>query len=382
MFIIRVFQVIPLIKTYDMNQIVKNIILSTILSLTSMLPTHSNTIGDHCSYLCNIMTSDGHAFNIHFNSSETSSVKGKTYARYSLWSSRYELSGASDFLYREEDGRIFRYDPQTDSDLLMFDFSLSKGDTFTDISGRKYAVEYVRDTVVVQIHNKKEIGVFKKFVLRGIEDCTLYDEWLDGFGSLFTGILHDSDLNGVLCEGLELVGVRYCLYALTPSFLLFHPSESNALKTAGTGNCLIMDRGPEIQYISDMGFEFVEDKLHIIGTIQIANDPGQSYVFFICSLLNNEIDVDMSGQYGGAASWSLKNMNVSVYIPGFSPGIYTLRYGEGENNEIQLVCHGTTYIWNTDCDLQNSTVYDLSGRRLACPPEHGVYIQGGRVRVR
>lgn len=116
---------------------------------------------------------------------------------YDIWSAVYYQTGVCEFAYSsgpyqiliysgairtDEHQKVYYVPPQEDTSRLIYDFSVGIGDSI-QIDGLDfsyYAFIQDIDTIVLGEHQRK------RFTLTGIHG--LYDEWIEGIGSLY-GIL-------------------------------------------------------------------------------------------------------------------------------------------------------------------------------------------------
>lgn len=111
-------------------------------------------------------------------------IEGMTY--WKVYESRKEdLSEleSSHYYLREDGGRIYRYYPETKEEMLFLDFNLKEGDDFMS-EYEPIKILAVTDTIL-----PGGDGISRKCIKTGfLSDGPVMEEWVEGIGSLNTGI--------------------------------------------------------------------------------------------------------------------------------------------------------------------------------------------------
>jgi len=118
---------------------------------------------------------------------------GRTYAYYrnAVLNEEKDQEIYQDFYFRQEGDKIYRYNKEeTENDFLIMDFGLKEGDVFTCPDGRSMIVKAVRDTTGVQ-----KDAVSRVLELQEKDNESITDKWIEGVGSIHTGLFNADDLS-------------------------------------------------------------------------------------------------------------------------------------------------------------------------------------------
>ena len=279
------------------------------------------------------------------------SFNNKDYVRYAIFV--YNGGGDKDiyynFYFRQENERIYRYDENTGSEYLIFDFSLNEGDIFTDRYGNDFSVQQVIDTVVVQQWDGQNKGKFRKLKLCSCSDPSVCDEWLEGLGSLNTGILSPLDVKGLLTNDQSLattcksIRINTLLEALTPSFRIHKTIDTDYLKSKFLKpNLKVVDNSSFIKDNHELGYEFVGDMLHVVGKPQIL---GNNYIYLMCNVQGNHIRLNYILEPYCSGVWGVQDYGIDTCFSGFLPGTYMVSYignmiSYTWDEEVEVTCYG------------------------------------------
>ena len=286
--------------------------------------------------------------------------------------------------YREEGKKIFRFDSVLGKDVLLYDFGVSVGDEITILDGKRVRVskEFSADELENYCYSYfTKDGPPKAWRICGVDDNTYEDIWIDGAGSLYTGILLRSDFP----EDVSLTTV------FNPSISLSRYTKYDKIQPVWLEYYW---GGPFDEKEYYMNIEFVDDTLRI--------NAFQKFVptahVFRCHLDGNDvfvsaIPVDPSCSLSEGHLYS----EYEVKFPGFEAETYTIKIDRetmGDLSwcdspqywkEVTITCHGpATGIQEINSSIiQNNkeSLYDLSGRRINQLPERGIYIQNGKKYV-
>ena len=98
----------------------------------------------------------------------------------------YILEFEGKYGYRQESDKVYRYNLADNKEQLVLDYSLQVGDVFPLCEGFSLQVESVSDTTL--INEWMEERLCKRIELRGVEQPSYQDVWVESFGSVRYGI--------------------------------------------------------------------------------------------------------------------------------------------------------------------------------------------------
>ena len=301
-----------------------------------------------------------------------------SYVLYNVMNSHKNLK--SNLYFREKDAKVYRYDEQSSTEHLAFDFNLSAGDSFEKSDGTKWEV-YEKGQA------KDLPSYFDKFYpdrimlkLREKGNESHEDIWIEGVGSIYTGILDAGDID----SDSTFVESEYRIFSYDNNDCSFFNIDNCSYKSC-------IGETYRLEAIDIEGDEFVEWDMngrkietYFIDDTLCIRDYKFTYadVNTVGALINgNHIDVYVNSAYPLSIAPDYL-VRIDGKIPGFKSGEYTIHFPEGNQADTTLVCHGqVTDIHNISTPVfqqTTNTIYDLSGRRLTGIPEQGIYIQGGK----
>ena len=306
-------------------------------------------------YLYSICCENGYSSELclYTTNDNDASFDGHDYIKYmvSVDTEDYKHATLYDFYFRQEEEKVFRYDPATKTEHLVFDFGLREGQEFKDMHGNRFVVLQVTDTTIVQQWDDKNMGTYKKIKLQGLDDESITDEWLQGLGSLKTGLLSFEDLKGVSLYDryysltLKINRINTLIEAQTESYHVFLNVNTDMLKTAFLKpKDSIADNSAFIKEGHSLGYEFVGNSLHVVGKPNIL---GNNYIYLMCNVQGDKVRLNYIPVQYGPGIWGFREFGIDIYFPGFSPGTYYIGYignlvNESWDEEVETVCHGTT----------------------------------------
>ena len=283
-----------------------------------------------------VTTTEGGHETVFLNYDRNIEVDGKNYQKY-VGSYIDRTYADSLVLLRKEDKKYFYYDSQTSEEHLLFDFSLQKGDTFTDdFSGTVYNVVDVRDSLVND-------SLRCLIEIRDPEGAGKHDIWMEDVGSIYTGILPKDRFKDVLL----LICYHFC-YSIKEDVVYstyFFPNTPQ-LKTAGmsvTEPQWENELDPEedwdaflawLHAPTDLNAEFENDTLHVWGRIRTSCSI-QSYA--ACELSGDRVTFKAYPYSNLVEEDCISTYEVETRIPGFERGTYKVSL---YNKTIELECAG------------------------------------------
>ena len=300
------------------------------------------------------------------------------------------------FFERQEGKKVYRYDEDTQTEMLMFDYSLEVGDEVEVDGGVRLRVvetdSAYKTTPMYGLRNSKML------ILQGVDDETVEDVWVEGVGSTSWGVLPRSMMTEVdkmyvanvsfsFSEGNAAFPINREQYKA--SLLNYRNLTEEEKKFAET---LDPDR-PEY-----LDIHFVDDTLYVSGMLYI-----KSYDYQIeCLLDGANIDIIIYMIETSDIISSPHTRFIENKFPGFKDGVYQvittrwigefLKYPPDPNiyvykviyhdgKRVEVVCGESNGV--RDVEVQNkhqrkhNGIFDLTGRPVITPTK-GIYIQDGR----
>lgn len=301
------------------------------------------------------------------------------------------------FFERQEGKKVYRYDMDTQTEMLMFDYSLEVGDE-VEVDGG------VRLRVVETDSAFKSIPMYgvrysKMLKLQGVDDETVEDVWVEGVGSISWGVLPRSMMTEV--DKMYVANVSFSLWKGNAAFPIYTEhykasllnyrdlTEEEKQKVDG----LNFDEREYLDYY------FIDDTLCVTGMLDL-----MLYDFQIeCMIDSQNVDIKI---YMIDVEDILESASKIRYIenkfPGFKDGVYQVSttrwigaspkfpdpkftnvykvtYHDGKR--VEVVCGESNGV--RDVEVQNkhqrkhNGIFDLTGRPVITPTK-GIYIQDGR----
>ena len=274
-------------------------------------------------------------------------------------------------LEREVDSKVFRYDDEIRQDVLILDFSLEEGDVVTVDGGMRWKVV---ETGHFPEYDQYALKENKMLRLRGVDDETLEDIWIEGVGSVYTGVIPRHLMewgDDIYIANVNLTDDKFATFDVNTEHFKTVNMEYFDL-TEEEWNELRKDENKEWQFLE---YEFLDDTLYVTGILDIncynyqmactITDNGRIDLYVYTLTLFDEADCQGP-------------RIVSSKFPCFKEGSYYLSYNG--STPVQVICgdamsiHG---ISTAATDVQQ-VLYDLNGRPFGTKPIEGIYIKNGR----
>ena len=212
-------------------------------------------------------------------------------------------------------------------------------------------------------------------------DADSDDIWMEGVGSVHTGIFEPSDFNTseIYVQSMFYGQDDCAFFSIDTDVFKSVPFEAEILET----NDPIVEEIIMDQFNNNTTFdiEFIEDTLHVRGALM--GETRGTLKTLEAQIEDDVITLSVSEPTFKRITSGLP-YRFDVKIPGFKAGKYKIRYSY--KNPIEVVCQGDATVIeelkNTDTPpigFDSDVIYDLSGRRLNQVPERGLYIQNGKV---
>ena len=235
---------------------------------------------------------------------------------------QYIVSHEDIYHYRQQGDKVYRYSKIDGCELLLFDYGLHVGDTFALYDDLNLIVESEADTLLItKVLTGKVEKKHKCLYLRGIEDTSFTDVWVEGLGSLHYGIFRPA--TKIEASALHLLT---CVCAEEVIMLPFHAEGCSGADTNLNPN----ETGDSTQ----LHFALIGDSLHVYGYYR-TNCAGELY----CLAKQESTVVELVfSEYRPAAN-CFDYHAIDFKLPGFPQSNYTIYKGDeliatiGENSE-------------------------------------------------
>ena len=303
------------------------------------------------------------AFFMAYSTKNTIEKNGKNYCVYELSAvPSYCTEMPRTLLYRQDGKRIYRYDETRQTDVLMFDFSLETGDVFTTSQGKQMEVvgvsdckEYLYDWLLWDYQESQDEYDWdypgKKLLLRDCDNAAIEDVWIEGVGSLHTGILPPEFMSNAEDCSLDFCDMGKCWGAV-------FPQNAPHYKSIQSVPFDVLDSDHEQPEYCN--YSFSGDTLVISGRGVMG-----SYRFITsCFIHDNIIEIDAYRflLYGYDVFTDRVLREYEVKIPGFEPGEYIIM--TNGQKYATIVCTSTSINSLWDSVKYPHSLYDLNGQRI------------------
>ena len=260
------------------------------------------------------------------------------------------------YYFKEQEGRVYRYDMDSKSGRMVFDFTLSEGGSFVTPDGRRMVVESVGIAAAYPCYYSKGTGGYRKMIrLKDWDDPSNTDIWIEGIGSVYTGILSKSDfpVDEVYVDYMEHLSkkstdcneLEYFTYNL--DYYKSVPAVGTSAGSPENIDRYLQYRDDKINYI-----EFIDDTLHIDGfTLLYSAKCNVSAV-----IDGSDINLSFAAVTPFFAGWGLMDTKIDVKIPGFKPGKYTIHSPRAK--DVTAVCWPKG--WKNQCDINKDGKVDIT----------------------
>ena len=246
-------------------------------------------------------------------------VGGKEYLQYGGF---FEDGGIIDsmVMLRQQGMKCFCYDTKRNTEYVMFDFGLQKGDIyFDDLNDAVYEVTDVRDSII----DDDNLCLIELMSQDGKHDI-----WLEGIGSIYTGIMRGANV---------FPGDVYLIRAGNNRF---YPNNQYVKTADISATELIWEGKLEtaedwdaydawFEAPSNLNAEFADDTLHVWGRLHTSCDI---LPYAICGLMDNNVDFKL---YSNGEVDCYKNYEIDAWIPSFERGTYKVSL---YNKTLELEC--------------------------------------------
>ena len=234
---------------------------------------------------------------------------------YSLM--EFQAKDTIQFLARQEGKRVYRYDEEAQAEVLMVDYSLEVGDEVEVDGGLRLKVTET-GSAYEQIP-MAGLKYSKMLKLRGVDDETLEDVWVEGVGSIYWGVMPRDIVPYV--EKMYVVNTSFSLLVGNAAFpvctdrykanLLYYrdlPAEADQFEY-------------ELKNSDYLDIYFKEDTLCVTGILEIG-----PYDFQLeCRVDSTNIDINIYTIDVEEPFESQCGRYMEAKFPGFKDGVYQVR---------------------------------------------------------
>ena len=305
-----------------------------------------------------------------YRCSTETGTNGKDYQRIYDWGFRirneYYNPIQLPYGYRMSDRCIFIYDFEKNEERLAFDFTLSVDDHITTYNGIEWEVDEAKDSLVNTSYQGKGESTIKRLLKVHSIDGRYTDQWLEDFGSM---------TNHFMILPIEKSAQIWTLWMeYDEGHYLVREISSDPLFTYDSGT-------PERGTDSDEGELTITCKYND-GNLLIEyagyHSPNRQFTCFY----------RVADDFYSAFVWELNPATSLAYVvwhqytalfeglPVPQSGNYIVHLNKKDR---PLDITSAPIVHRT---FAPRTYYDLSGRRLATPPTHGIYILNGKKVVK
>lgn len=225
-------------------------------------------------------------------------------------------------LFREESGKVYRYDEEAQCEYLFYDFTLKEGDRFcmkVPSTGEEVTcMVSLVDEVTVQRSWNSDKNTYRRFHL--VPESKNYEEtvWVEGLGnecSPLISINSKKNRENGICRVATVANHNL-------SYFYANPIYEKHFRGHELINIFEDEYSPEMKGLE---FEFIGDTLHVHG--QMYGLVGDTYMYCVDT---SECVIKLISEHTGQiiSSYSLIN-GVDVYFPGFQPGEYVVGHEGG-----------------------------------------------------
>ena len=298
-------------------------------------------------------------------------IDGKDYTSVQVFD--FEYIEVFWFFYRTEDKKLYRYNEKKQQEELLMDFGLDVGDVFERPNGVKLKVVEVSDTL---IRDEKPRRVLS---LKGVNDESVWDKWIESYGSVRTGLhllddFPDYQITDLLyMEKVNTSGIRSYDY----SNGIYNDINKDYLRSV----CIDIKQlsNKEVVFMENQDYYLDGDILYYLWKYR--NEKSYS---FLLKETESVLRLRIFGAGDSKFSYSDsggKEYQMSMDL-NLSPGTYTFYDADGVEQNITIGGDADAIgAIENDASISkqgNGLIFDLIGRRLSTAPQHGIYIQDGR----
>jgi len=290
---------------------------------------------------------------------------------------KYETRQKVRLYFREENGRVYRYDTVTAKEHLVYDFTVKVGDEFDHhpypwIEAQPFHCTVTAiDTVCIGDKSLKSIHLKVSSVIHyddGTSAIQAWEEqWIEGIGNphcMQFGLGIDPQNTSTAYMVRKLEEDDQCEYF--PFNVQNYAYHSMPLYAEGVQSY----EGPMMQLSVE------DDKLRVKGYIYQSHAP---YKYVECTTTDDLGIALISHEVGQACDHGELLPIDTLFDVLTKPGTYSLNY-HGKTYTVNYKCEPPTAISHPQQGISNLpfTLYDLQGRKVEAKPGKGIYIKDGK----
>ncbi len=262
----------------------------------------------------------------------------------------YETESPDNCFFREEEGKVYRYDKTIETEYVIYDFTLSVGDIFQCHDGTEMQVvekSLSKDYVSCKSNPDRIILRLKR------TNSPIYEDiWMEGVGSVFTGLFSSKDFNEETCfvqfmtnSYTQTDGGDYAFFNINTNSYKMIWAQAQRLTTQEDFEDYINFEENKKNFDMD----FIADTLLVKGYALLHNTSFAIQVsikndIMLLSLLENSYNSIIKGSI----------YKFDVKIPDFKHRTYTIKYDK--HNDVILTCKGSS----KDGDINSDGEVDIN----------------------
>ena len=251
---------------------------------------------------------------------------------YSVYADGFGKNNVSTYFLRQSGNKIYRFFDDMGKDLPLYDFSLNVGDVFETHEGKKMQVTekgIAKDYAPYWNDNCPDRVMLR---LIDMNNSANEDIWIEGVGSVYTGILSSSDFNDktshvdfVYNQDNSVNPDDYAVFLINIEGLKSVPCAANRLQNEDYDDYMDF-----LTSTRNFDMEFLDDTLCVKGYCGLSNP-----LMNLRAVTSGEV-ITLSVEDVNYLPITHSDYKFNVRIPGFKPGTYTIKYYK--RDDVVLAC--------------------------------------------
>ncbi|MCR4613845.1 MAG: DUF3244 domain-containing protein [Bacteroidaceae bacterium] len=240
---------------------------------------------------------------------------------------------------RQVGKQVLRYNPDTKTETVVLDYSLDVGDEFTTETGDHMRVTEVGSFEEYAQYFYRGDGVRRMLRLQGVDNPELKDVWVEGFGSVYTGVLPPE-----IYANYPEIHLKWCSdtgnFAVNQKHYKSIPFEAEELDKNTQFFLLNEATDEDIPFVC----EFIGNDLHVTGYFNYTCSTSQYAELTIADDGTVQLSFEHPATYHIVAPCSWPGY-YDLIFPDFEPGNYhiSLTNLRGHTQEFDLTLEPTPY---------------------------------------